>query len=130
VVESSTYFEGDTIDIVFATVAANPQHNGWYGSEFKADAFYISIGSRHLFEIDIFFEGGRETTRVYLERSPNQTYSGPPKGLGHVATMIVLPEHENAFDSEWIRESRAACEGKLRPYEAEPSHGFGRFGFR
>jgi hypothetical protein len=45
--------------------------------------------------------------------------------------MIVLPETENVFESEWVIESLAACEGERKPYDPHQrgGFGFGRFGF-
>lgn len=112
-IENRTFFEGDTTDIVFATIARNRQHNGFYG-DMRKDAFYIGRMSRHLFEIDVLIESRRATKRIYLESPPDQVYSDVSRGFGQFGNLFfVLEEGENIFDSEWVRVSRDAVAGRI-----------------
>jgi len=122
-IESRDFFEGDKIDIIFATIAENRQNNGYYG-DLRADGCYIGVMSRHLFEIDVFFDGVRENSRIYLENPPQQIYADPPEGLGKLSGIIVVQENQNVFDSPWIAESLAAVGGTYPPSESKPM-GFG-----
>lgn len=112
-VESKTFYEGDTVDVVFATVARDRNHNGFYG-DMRKDAFYIGRISRHLFEIDVLIDTRRATKRIYLESTPGELYSDAPRGFGQFGNLFfVLEEGDNFFESEWIRLSREAVAGNL-----------------
>jgi hypothetical protein len=124
-IESKDYFEGDVTEVHFASISQSRQNPGFYGDQ--REARYIGGISKHLFEIDVFFEGGRETTRIYLECPPPEVYGTPMEGLGKMAGTIVLQENENVFNSAWISETRAAVRGEK--LTAKPEQTGGGFGF-
>lgn len=109
----TSYVAGDIVDVVFATVAENRQHNGFYG-DMRIGAFYIGRISKHIFDIEVFSGKCHERTQIYLESPPTETYSNPPDGLGKLPGIIVLQEGESVFRSEWYLEGRAIAEGRGR----------------
>lgn len=129
-IDNQTFFAGDTANIIFATVARNRQHNGFYG-DMRKDAFYIGRISRHLFELDFLIGSQRFTKKIYLESPPDQLYSDAPRGFGQFGNLFyVLEEDENIFDSEWVRLSRDAVAGNVSlPIGPAPTHRGGFLGF-
>jgi hypothetical protein len=115
VAESKDFVERDTFDVLFATVALDRQHNGYYGSNLTTDAYFISGISRHLFEIEVFHEKGVESLKIYLESPSKQHYANPQEGPGKLAGLIIIQENDSVFDAEWIAESRGEISGKRKP---------------
>ncbi|MEA2837386.1 MAG: hypothetical protein QOD89_1936 [Bradyrhizobium sp.] len=113
-IENKTFYEGDTENVVFATIARDRQHNGFYGADLNRDRFYIAAMSQHLFEIDVLIGSERTTKRIYLESLPNEVYSGVPNGFGRFGNLFfVVEEDKSVFDSEWVRVSREAVAGRV-----------------
>ena len=123
VIECRDFLERDTVNIIFATVAENRQHHGYYGDRLDPEAFFISGISKHLFEVEVFYDGGRDCVRIYLE-SPGKTHvANPQEGLGKLAGIIVFQENENVFEGGWIDQSRAVLDGKRPTYQPGTSSG-------
>jgi hypothetical protein len=127
-IENRAFYEGDTENVVFATIARNRQHNGFYGADLNPERFYIAAMSQHIFEIDVLIGSERATKRVYLESLPNEIYSGVPSGFGRFGNLFFVVEEDNSvFDSEWVRISREAVAGRV-PLPIGASKGRGGLG--
>lgn len=100
VVETKDYYSGDVEEIIFATVAVNRQHHGCYG-DMREDAFFVSGTSRHVFTFDIFYDGGKESTKLYLESPSKGVVANPNEGLGKLAGLIILQESDDVFNEDW-----------------------------
>jgi hypothetical protein len=126
--ENRTFYEGDILEVVFATMARDRGNNGFYGEDLSVNTCRIGGMSQHLFEIDVLIGSERTTKRVYLENLPDQVYSGAPRGLGRFGNLFYLAEEDHTpFDSEWVRISRDAVAGRitLPVGAARPRGGFG-----